>query len=730
MIILFFISLYPGSGKRDHSIVLIKSVIYTNSILIFIYLTAYFFRIPDHFKTGGNVFSGWLVNHNHFAMLIGTLMPYAIAMSVYKRQKRRSRIMWFFSLFVLLTAFLFSVSRGGYISFAAAISITLISSAWLGIYKKKTAFVLFAAAVAMGIFIMNLYPFEHRLFSNLFILSASQRLGIWYGSIKMFISHPFIGWGLSTYGDAFHSFRPSDILYFVNHAHNIFIEIADDTGILGLVLFLWIIAAWLSVIIKGIKHASSDLKKAILWAGFTSTLYLIFHNFVDFGIFVPSNAVSVIILMAGTASVLQINSRNLPLDYFKKLSSSQRILTGIAAGILFIAVIAVSSRAIYGEYMYKKGKGLLDHNDSASAVQTLRTAQKFIRTDAVYSASGQAWFEIFIQSGKTKALDFSIRQFKEAGRLSPWNPYYPEDIGGLYQYKGDVKQAALYTQKALSLDPSNASLCLRMADLKLEDGHVDSAILFYKKASLIYPPYSVDAISKLIFYNINEDRIKQFASGIPDGKWVLAKELAKLGRKNEAIVILKRLVLSDPRHASRYIKMFISLIPDKEAALQQLRSLAVPDNTDVLFYTAALESQTGKKDSAVKILRHIIGMNNTRKDAYQLLADIYASEDKIESAIRILKEAVYYIPSDYTFYAMLGRLYNRYNDWYNAIEAYKMTALLNPKYEQSYIQMALIYKQQDMPSKAVDIIRRGIDKIPGSVKLKQMLNEARQVRRK
>ena len=352
LIVLFLVYLYAGFGKRENSLYLLQSVIYTNSILLFVYLV----RVFISFKAGEHVFSGWLVNHNHIAMLTGMLLPYAIALSVYRHQRTRDRVLWFVSLSVVLISFLLSVSRGAYISFVFAIAITLLGSAWLGLYRKKTAFILFGAGVLAGAFILSLYPFEHRIFSSLFILSASQRLGIWLGSLKMFIHHPFIGWGIGTYGDAFHRFRPADILYFVNHAHNIFIETADDTGIIGLGLLIWILSAWFYALIREMKRTSSDFKKAVLWAGLTSTLFLIFHNFVDFGILVPSNAISALLVMAGTASVMQINSQNLPLDYVKVFSKRQRMITGVLTGILFVVIAVLCSRALYGQYLYEQGK--------------------------------------------------------------------------------------------------------------------------------------------------------------------------------------------------------------------------------------------------------------------------------------------------------------------------------------------------------------------------------------
>lgn len=744
LIVLFCLYFFVCFYDRKYSLYVLKFVIYTNSALLFVYLIFTF----GHLSKGEQVFSGWLVNHNHIAMLIGMLIPYAITLSLYKRQVIKDRILWFASLLILIIAFLFSVSRGGYISLMIAIGISVLISSWLGIYSKKLAITLFVVSIVFGIFIITLFPFENRIFSNLFILSASQRLGIWYGSLKMILHHPLLGYGIGTYEDAFHQFRPSDILYLVNHAHNVFIETADETGIIGFGLLIWIISTWLYTVVINMRHTSSDFKKAILWAGFTSTLFMMFHNFIDFGIFVPSNAISVVIVLAGTSAITQLNGEPLPPDYVFKPAKQYRIVTGIISAILFTGVIIFCLKDIYGEYLYNQGRQALKHHNAEYAVKLFNSAKRFISTDKLYFETGNAWFKLFTETKNTSALDKAIVDMKKSNQLCRWNPYYSEDIGGLYQYKGDIHNAILYTMRSLKYDPNNASLFLRIGTLELEVGNINDAINYFEKAGSIYPPYAWDVISQLIIYNVDMRRIEQTAMILPDGQWVLANELINtpnvslwyttptseelkqsimkknVQEKNIVIAsnILKQLILKDPANLQRYVPLFITITQDKKEALIQLKDLNI-SSTTILFYIATLENQMGNNAFAIKTLLHILSKDNTYKQAYQLLSSIYASQNKIEDAINLLKTAVYYIPYDYSLYAMLGAFYNQENDWYNAIESYKMSILLNPKYENGYVQICQIYKTQGMFVQAAKMAKDGLSAIPESGQLKQLVQQ-------
>ena len=109
MIIFFLIYVYASYGSLNLSKLLIEAVLYTNVFLLLIYVIVYF----SHFKTHSMVFSGWLVNHDHIAMLTGMLLPYALALSMYKRDVLKKRLFMISAVLVIGIGFLLSVSRGG-----------------------------------------------------------------------------------------------------------------------------------------------------------------------------------------------------------------------------------------------------------------------------------------------------------------------------------------------------------------------------------------------------------------------------------------------------------------------------------------------------------------------------------------------------------------------------------------------------------------------------------------
>lgn len=72
--------------------------------------------------------------------------------------------------------------------------------------------------------------------------SSQQRLLYWQHGIEMVKDHPFLGIGYYNFAPYYEAHFPEDMLYeFAQLPHNIFIQVATDTGLTGLLIYLMII---------------------------------------------------------------------------------------------------------------------------------------------------------------------------------------------------------------------------------------------------------------------------------------------------------------------------------------------------------------------------------------------------------------------------------------------------------------------------------------------------------
>ncbi len=73
--------------------------------------------------------------------------------------------------------------------------------------------------------------------------STAERLAHWIAGINMFLDHPFTGVGIGNYGTAYGPYHVTIFVNSLDHAHNYYINISAEVGIIGLVTFVLLLIA-------------------------------------------------------------------------------------------------------------------------------------------------------------------------------------------------------------------------------------------------------------------------------------------------------------------------------------------------------------------------------------------------------------------------------------------------------------------------------------------------------
>lgn len=192
-----------------------------------------------------------------FGCYLSTLIPLVLVHSSINFRFRWVRAL-FVSLFILLlTCLMFTVSRGAWLAFAASM---IFLSIWTNFFTL--------VFLLLVIFIIVMYPFfyesvKERL-SNFFISSDASiidRKFIWEAALKMFMSKPWLGVGLGTFMFNFKKFVSPDFPY-VAYAHNCYLQMAAEIGIVGLAAFLLILILFFY---NGIRALNKYKEKSFSW---------------------------------------------------------------------------------------------------------------------------------------------------------------------------------------------------------------------------------------------------------------------------------------------------------------------------------------------------------------------------------------------------------------------------------------------------------------------------------
>jgi len=102
--------------------------------------------------------------------------------------------------------------------------------------------------------------------------------------------YPLTGIGLGDFGIAFQRFQTSWLTFFVDHAHNDYVEFAVETGLVGAAMLFLPILYLLGKMIVSFLKDSRRYRPAIVLGCIGSTLAILLHSITDFNLQIPSNA--------------------------------------------------------------------------------------------------------------------------------------------------------------------------------------------------------------------------------------------------------------------------------------------------------------------------------------------------------------------------------------------------------------------------------------------------------
>ena len=197
------------------------------------------------------------INPNILAGVLVMIIPLGLALAMRRGWVNRwwGLLLWA-PVLLMVNALVLSQSRGSWLALVAA----LLLLSWL--FWPRRVMVLVGAAVVVGAALWwqgnARYVLDHDLVQSA-QASLLRRLDIWRLSLQMVAEQPFTGIGLGTYEQTFTARFPNLPLIGGRlappHAHNLFIQVALDLGIPGLLAYLCLLAALVKPLLSQIQRS-------------------------------------------------------------------------------------------------------------------------------------------------------------------------------------------------------------------------------------------------------------------------------------------------------------------------------------------------------------------------------------------------------------------------------------------------------------------------------------------
>lgn len=393
----------------------------------------------------------------------------------------KEKFFYIFSFFLFFMHLIFTFTRASYLGFFIS-TILFLFLLKIKIPVKKV--------ITVGIFFI--------LFSNSFSQNGfgfekgtiKSRIYIWQKTLNIFKKNPFIGVGAGNFKINFLLYaedRPYQIALIkevLEDVHNDFLEILVETGIIGFLIFLFIL-------FQIFKTSYFTYKKEkILTSGILCSIVgLLFNSLASF----PFKKPSTLLIFYLNLSFLEILSEKefYKLKIPKKFLVFYLILFSISGSIIFY-------RGIKGNYYYKK------------AVDTEKLLPFYSKDMAIYSIkynpfNYKTYFMVgnfYLNKGE---LDLALFYFKKSEELFPYIDTLQNNIGITYFKKLDYKMAEKHFLLSLKLNKYRAETYNNIGSLYLETGKIDNAIYYLEKCIEIEPKFYIAYFNLGIAYLEKKD---------------------------------------------------------------------------------------------------------------------------------------------------------------------------------------------------------------------------------
>jgi O-antigen ligase len=256
----------------------------------------------------GAVIYGPYVNHNHYAGLMEMLFPIALVIAFRPLSPTPTRMLAGFGGVVMISSIFLSLSRGGML--ACVVELVALAALVTGSRQKKTsAWLLVAVIVVTTGFLLWLG--SSGLLERIASLRTPSegavgrmRLVVLHDGLKMFRQHPLLGWGLGTFPFTYPMFRSFSTDLLVNQAHNDWLQLLLETGLLGFCLTLWFVIALYRTAMKKLQRASPPYASMLTTAALVGCTGLLVHSLTDFNLHIPANAAIFFVLCAAATAPL------------------------------------------------------------------------------------------------------------------------------------------------------------------------------------------------------------------------------------------------------------------------------------------------------------------------------------------------------------------------------------------------------------------------------------------
>ncbi|WP_161626837.1 O-antigen ligase family protein [Desulfospira joergensenii] len=591
-----------------------------SSILQF-YLTqdmALWFRYtPDN-----SIVMGPYINHNHYAGLMEMIFPVVLALFFFYRprigktsffrgiveilsqEKANIHILIGTSALLIVVSIFVSLSRGGMISTFLALGVFACLMIKRKISRKNSLLlilVIMIAALSVGWFGWD------QILERFAVLKKSSgvihegRLDFWKDSSRIIRDFKLTGSGMGSFIHIYPPYKTLVDRMSLSHAHNDYIELLVEGGILGFGLAAAFLITLFTTTYRAFLKRRDAFSIYLYMGSLTGMVSILFHSFTDFNLQVGANGLWFFFMagLAVSAAHTNIRQRN-ALTRLPVVGPGFGKNLFIFTGSLFaLAVIVFQICHLLGlVYLYPIRGMDMDKKPNPRVLEKIenlaRSASRYdpLRAEPRFILANTAWLK--------KDIPAARENFRAAVRLDPLNSWYLKRLGLFYNEQGLAQKAGTAFRLSAEYTPTLPEFSFQYGTWLLKNGQAGRGIQAMRTTLELDKKYVDKVLSAMILSGIDLDRMREAIPDRPGPMISFAQFLYTIGKKQEAarihLDILDLLGKGDegPWAYYKILQFFMRQNNMKNAmAVMEKAETAMPENPGIKITLGDLYQRQG-----------------------------------------------------------------------------------------------------------------------------------------
>jgi putative inorganic carbon (hco3(-)) transporter len=271
-----------------------------------------FFRTKT---TGVDNATGTYINPNHLAgylemclaIGIGLLLADPGSGNTWRQSLRKKASLLFGTRYrlrlyvaLMIIALVLTHSRMGNAAFVLSLLVAVTAKLALSRHATRATIALLVSLIIIDISIVGTFfgakLVVQRIADTRYVTEERKKVND--ASVRQWQDYFLTGSGAGTFHAVFPRYRQEDIGGFFDHAHNDYLEIATDTGLVGVALLGLTIALTTCAALRALYLHQDRLTQGMAFGSVMGITAILIHSLVDFNMQIPANAATFAVIMA------------------------------------------------------------------------------------------------------------------------------------------------------------------------------------------------------------------------------------------------------------------------------------------------------------------------------------------------------------------------------------------------------------------------------------------------